>query len=209
VHFHTIGVITLAFAVSLPACRRASAPTQAVSSTSISLGLGTVDVAPKRELTVAPTDPLCHGRPLCSVTDRLLAGSPDAGYVAIVWLAALVDAAVDEDRCDRREYWLTRPAGDLLLAVDCKEQWGAENAAPAKVTLSGTLAKFHYVEFLANDSCEIVDAALRLPQGRIEAHTRHWGTVVGSSCRPSRKGAPIPALGSGTLDHPILVLHRP
>jgi hypothetical protein len=124
------------------------------------------------------------------------------GQVVVVRLVAPADAAADEDRCDRREYWMSRPAGNLLLAVDCEEQWGAENTGPATITASGTLATFHYVEFLAND-------ALRLPQGRLEAHTRHWGTVVSDSCRPFRKAAPVPAPGSGTLDHPILVLHRP
>jgi hypothetical protein len=93
--------------------------------------------------------------------------------------------------------------------VDCEAQWGAENAGPASITMSGTLASFHYVEFLANDACEIVDAALRLPQGRIETHTRRLGKVVADTCRPSRKGTPIPEPGSGAIDHPVLVLHRP
>lgn len=206
---HAAGVITLAVVVSLPACRKLSAPAPSVSSASTSGRWEKVGEAPKRELRIAPTDPLCHGRPRCFVADRRPAGSPDAGHVVVVRLAAPADAAEDEDRCDRREYWLSRPAGDLLLAVDCEAQWGAENAGPASITVSGTLATFHYVEFLANDACEIVDAVLRLPQGRIDAHTRQLGTVVGNACRPSRKGAPIPAPGSGMLDHPILLLHRP
>jgi hypothetical protein len=127
----------------------------------------------------------------------------------IVRLAAPADAADDADRCYRREYWLSRPAGDVLLAVDCEEQWGAENRGPATLSVAGDLATFHYVEFLANDACEVVSATLRLPQGRIETHTRHWGTVVRNQCRPSRKVAPLPATGSGDLAHPVLVLHRP
>ena len=127
----------------------------------------------------------------------------------IVRLAAPVDAATDEDRCERREYWLARPAGDLLLAVDCEAQWGAENAGPASLSLAGNLATFRYVEFLADNTCEIVEATLRLPEGRISTHTRHFGTVVGNQCRASRKVAPIPAPGCGTPDNPVLVLHRP
>jgi hypothetical protein len=61
----------------------------------------------------------------------------------------------------------------------------------------------------SRQACETVDATVQLPDGRIESHTRHWGTVVGSGGRPSRKVAPIPAPGSGVLDHPVLVLHRP
>ena len=203
------GVMILAVAAALPACTKPSAPAPSVSSTSTSLRQATVSEAPKGQSRIAPTDPLCYGRPRCSIADRRPAGSLDAAHVVVVRLAAPADASADEDRCDRREYWLSRAAGDLLLAVDCEAQWGAENAGSATVTVSGTLARFHYVEFLANDACEIVDAALRLPQGGIEAHTRHWGTVVGNACRPSRKGAPIPAPGSGMLDNPILVLHRP
>jgi hypothetical protein len=127
----------------------------------------------------------------------------------VVRLAAPADAKDDEARCDRREYWLTRSEGDLLLTEDCESQWGAENAGPATITVSGAFVTFHYVEFLANDECEIVDATLRLLQGRTETHVRHLGKVVGNTCRPSRKGAPIPVPGSGMLDHPILVLHRP
>jgi hypothetical protein len=212
VQFHTAGVITLAVLGSLPACRKPSATAPSVSSPSTSLRLEVqdkVDTAPKAEVKIAPADPLCHSRPRCSVTDRLPAGNTDAGQVLVVRLAAAAGAADDEARCDRREYWLSRAGGDLLLAMDCEEQWGAESAGPASISVSGTLATFHCVEFLADDACEIVDAALRLPQGRIESHTRHLGKVVVNACRPSRKNAPIPAPGSGKLDDPILVLQRP
>jgi hypothetical protein len=156
-----------------------------------------------------PADPLCHGRPRCSIADRRPAGNPDAGHVVVVRLAAPVEATANEDRCDRREYWLSRPAGDRLLAVDCEVQWGAEHAGPASLSVAGNLATFRYVEFLANDACEIVNATLRLPQARIESHSRHWGTVAGNQCRPSGKAVPLPTSGSGTLGHPVLVLHRP
>jgi hypothetical protein len=208
VHIPTIGVMALAFSLSLAACKRAPAPTLPAPPP-IARSQNAVDVSAKREPADEPADPLCHGRLRCSIMHRLSAGSPETGRIVVARIAASPNAASDEDRCDRREYWLARPEGDLLLAVDCAEQWGADNAGPAEVMVSGTLAKFHYVEFLADDRCEIVDAALRLPQGRIEAHARQWGKVVGNLCRPTRKRAPIPEAGSGTIDHPILVLHRP
>ena len=212
VRFHAAGVITLAVTLSLHACRKPSASAPFVPVTSSSLrpeAQSTVHEAPKDASRTAPEYSLCHGRPRCSVSDRLPAGNPDAGHVVVVRLAAPADAKDDEARCDRREYWLTRSEGDLLLTEDCESQWGAENAGPATITVSGAFVTFHYVEFLANDECEIVDATLRLPQGRTETHVRHLGKVVGNTCRPSRKGAPIPVPGSGMLDHPILVLHRP
>jgi hypothetical protein len=201
--------MALALAVSLPACKRASAPTLPALPPSMARGQGAMDALAKRDPSVAPSDPLCHGRPRCSITERLPAHGPEANRIAVVRLAAPPNAASDEDRCNRREYWLTRPAADLLLAADCEEQWGADNAGPAEMTVSGAVAKFHYVEFLADDGCEIVDAALQLPQGRIEMHIRQWGKVVGNLCLPTRKSAPVPGAGPGTIDHPILVLHRP
>jgi hypothetical protein len=197
------GVATLAALLCLPACRK---PGPAGSS-------AVQRPAPLDAAIASPgataTSPLCHGRPRCQVADRRPAGNPEAGQVVVVRLAAPPDAGSDEDHCDRREYWLTRPAGDLLLAVDCETQWGAENAGPASLRLAEDRATFHYVEFLANDACELVDATLRLPQGRIETHTRRWGEVVGNRCRPTQRPAPLPPPGTGTLDHPVLVLHRP
>jgi hypothetical protein len=165
--------------------------------------------APRAEAKPAPAEPFCQGRARCSIVDRRPAGSPNAGQVVVVRLAAPADAASDEDRCNRREYWLSGPAGVLLLAADCEAQWGADNPGPAELEVTTGLARFHYVEYLANDGCEIVDATVRLPQGRIETQTRHWGTVVRNQCRPGRKTAPIPAPGAGTLGQPVLVLHRP
>jgi hypothetical protein len=209
VHVYAACVITLVVVVSSPACRKPYASRSSMSSASTSRQQATVDGAPKSESTISRMDPPCHDRPRCSIADRRPAGNEDKGQVLVVRLAAPADAATDEDRCDRREYWLSRPAGDLLLAVDCEAQWGADNAGPASLTVSGTLATFHYVEFLSDDACEIVDASVRLPQGRIETHTRRLGTVVDNVCRPSRKGSFIPGPGSGTLHHPLLVLHRP
>jgi hypothetical protein len=212
VRLHAPGLITLAALLSLHACRKTPISAPSASPTSSSRrpeAEATVHEAPKDASRSAPEDSLCHGRPRCSIADRLPAGDPDAGHVVVVRLAAPADAADDETRCDRREYWLVRPEGDLLLAADCESQWGADHAGPATVAVSGTLATFHYVEFLANDDCETVDATLRLPHGRIETHARHLGKIVGNACRPSRRGVPIPAPGSGMLDHPVLVLHRP
>jgi hypothetical protein len=208
VHIHSVCLTALVGVVSSLGCRKPYASPSSMSSTSTSRQ-AMVDGALGGEPTISRIDPLCHERPRCSIADRRPAGSPGASDVVVVRLAAPTDAATDEDRCDRREYWLSRPTGELLLAVDCEEQWGADNAGPASLTVAGTLATFHYVEFLSNDACEIVDASVRLPQGRIEAHTRRLGRVVDNVCRPSRKGAFIPGPGSGTLHHPLLVLHRP
>jgi hypothetical protein len=158
---------------------------------------------------LTPAEGLCRGRPRCSVADRLSASSSDAGSIVILRLGAPPDATEDEDHCDRREYWLSRPSGDVLLAVDCDAQWGADNTGPASLSLRGSLATFRYVEFLANDGCEIVEATLRLPQARIETHTRHWGEFAGNQCRSSREVAPVPEPGAGTANDPVLVLHRP
>jgi len=212
VHIHAPGLIALAVVLSLHACRKTPTPAPSVSPTSTSRreeAKEPVHEAQKDAARIAREYSLCHGRPRCSVGDRLPAGNPDGGQVVVVRLAAPADAADDESRCNRREYWLAQSDGALLLAADCESQWGAENAGPATITVSGTLASFHYVEFLADDACEIVDATLRLPQGRIESHARHFGKVVGNACRPSRKVAPVPAPSPGTLELPVLVLHRP
>lgn len=208
-HIHAVCLIGLAGLVSSFSCRKPYASSLSMPSTSPSQEQVTVDAALPGDATVLRMDRLCHGRLRCSVSDRSPGGRTEAGDVVVVRLAAPADAATDEDRCDRREYWLSRPTRDLLLAVDCETQWGADNPGPASLTVSGTLAVFHYVEFLSGDACELVDASVRLPHGRIDAHTRYFGSVDGNTCRPSRKRAPVPASGLGTLDHPILVLHRP
>lgn len=207
-HVHSVCLIAVAGVASSSACRKPFPSPAHMPSTSTSRQQATTDEGSKGDSRIAPIDPLCHGRPRCTIAERRPAGAADTGDVVVVRLAASADATTDEGRCDRREYWLSRPTGDLLLAVDCESQWGADNAGPAFVTVAGTLARFHYVEFMSSDVCEVVDASVRLPQGRIEAQTRHFGTVASDACRPTRK-APIPAPGLGTLDHPILFLHRP
>jgi hypothetical protein len=186
------------------ACRKASPPPSSPTLTSPrSVEAATV------QAKLPPAEPLCRGRTRCSVAERRPATVPDAGTIVIVRIDAPVDAATDEDRCRRREYWLSRPAGELLLALDCEEQWGADNAGPASLRVTDNLATFHYVEFLADDACETVDASIRLPQGRIESHARHVGKVVNEKCRASRKLATPSAPGTGAADDPVLVLHRP
>jgi hypothetical protein len=196
-------MIALALATSWTACRKipeppASLPPASTRSTQ----------APKPETKVAPADLLCRGRPRCSVVNRLPIGSEGACTLLTLRLAAPADAAADQDRCNRREYWLSRPAGDVLLAVDCEAQWGADNAGPALLSVTGNLATFRYVEFLANDACELVEATVRLPEARIEAQTRHFGTVVRDQCRGLRKPAPVVPPGTGKADSPLVVLHR-
>jgi hypothetical protein len=192
----TLGVWTGLVALCWAGCREATPPARPAAK------------PPRSQAKAAAPDPLCHGRPRCSVVDRRAAG-PAAGSVVIVRLAAAANAPTDEERCDRREYWLTRPAGNLLLAVDCEAQWGADNAGPASLSVTGDLARFRYVELMANDDCETVEASIRLPEARIDAQVRRRGKVVRDQCRASRTTMPSPAPGSGAADDPLLVLHRP
>jgi hypothetical protein len=204
VHIRTAHLIALSLAVSWLGCRKTSTSPALTPVVPVAAG-----EAARAQAVAAPAAPLCRQRPRCSVTDRRPVGTSGAGGIVTVRLAASVDAATDEDRCDRREYWLTRPTGDVLLAVDCERQWGADNPGPASLTITADLAMFRYVEFLADDACETVEAGVRIPEGRVESHRRHWGKVVGNQCRPARKAAPVPAAGTGDPDSPLLVLHRP
>jgi hypothetical protein len=203
VHVRTTALIGAAIAFSWLACRKPSAPSPVPITSPL------IVEAPKAQTAPTLADPLCYDRPLCFVADRRPVADFESVSVVTVRLAAPKDAATDEDRCERREYWLARPQGNLLLAVDCETQWGADNAGPASLSMSGNLVTFRYVEFLSDDACETVEAIVRLPEGRVEAHTRHLGRVVGKQCRASRKVLPPPAPGSGARDTPVVVLHRP
>lgn len=112
VHILAIGMMALAFAVSLPTCKRASVPTLPAAPFMVRHPVA-VDALAKREPAVVPPEPLCHGRPRCSMVERLPARDPEAGSIVVVRLAAPPNAASDEEHCNRREYWLSRPVGDL------------------------------------------------------------------------------------------------
>jgi hypothetical protein len=99
--------------------------------------------------------------------------------------------------------------GRLSFFAQLPRARGAENTGPASLSLTENLATFRYVEFLADDACENVEASIRLPQGRIESHARHLGKVANDQCRASRKLATLSTPGIGAADDPVLVLHRP
>jgi hypothetical protein len=155
------------------------------------------------------TDDFCRGRRRCRTAKRQpIAGADDATLVE-VRIAHSPDATSDEDRCDRREYWLARASGDALLAADCEVQWGADNPGPAQIKVEGTRLAVRYVEFQANDRCEIYEATVELRAGpRVETERRSVGTIAKDDCVPgSEHGALVP-LGDGSADHPLLTLHR-
>jgi hypothetical protein len=115
-----------------------------------------------------------------------------------------------EEHCARREYWLSRAAGNLLLSADCEAQWGADNQGPAQPSLVEGRLNFRYVEFQSNDNCELVDATINLSSVAVERHDPQDGVVVHDQCEPrSASTLPNPAGGDGTASQPLLMLHRP
>lgn len=118
------------------------------------------------------------------------------------------DASTDEEHCDRREYWLSRPSGELLVAVDCETQWGADSAGPATIKGDGKKLRVSYTELQSNDNCEIYAATVDVVGPRpVEAQSRVVGTVVKDSCRPGKQATVDPP-GDGSAAHPLLTLHR-
>lgn len=152
-------------------------------------------------------DALCHGRSGCVVIRSRPVGVSNSYTVVDLRLAHTADAAADEDRCDRREYWLVRPEGPVLLAADCEAQWGADDPGPATTSIEGDHLDINYVEFQSSDGCEMVDARIRLLPLRVERQERRQGTTRRDACRAS-KPVPSPPGGDGSADHPLLVLHR-
>jgi hypothetical protein len=151
---------------------------------------------------------LCRGRAGCAIVrHRPVPKSPKHLEIIDVRIAHRPDAAADEDRCDRREYWLLRPEGPALLATDCEEQWGADNPGPAVIQVSAREARFKYVEFQSSDGCETVDATVQLDPLVIKRQLRRQGTTRGNACVPKGRASPV-AQGDGSPDHPVLVLHR-
>jgi hypothetical protein len=95
----------------------------------------------------------------------------------------------------------------LLLATDCEEQWGAENAGPADTAIVGHTFRVSYLEHLSNDDCEVLLAEVELPSGRVTKKDRAIGNASGTTC-VSMQPFPGPPAGNGTADHPVLVVHR-
>ena len=155
----------------------------------------------------APTD-LCRARTRCSVSRQSIPEAPGVDLVT-VRLAHAPDASTDEEHCDRREYWLSRPTGDLLVAVDCEEQWGADNAGPATVKVKGKRLNVSYTELQSSDQCETYSAAVDVVGPKlVESQSRVGGAMVKNVCHPGKESAPISPVGDGSAAHPLLTLHR-
>jgi hypothetical protein len=151
---------------------------------------------------------LCRGRGRCAVVRRRsVTGLADTSLVE-TRIAHDPGATADEDRCDRREYWVLRPSGNVLLATDCEVQWGADNPGPARVTVRGTLVDVVYVELQSSDRCERYAATVSLDPAKLTVtEGRTIGTVERNVCRVGKEAAPAVPLGDGSADHPLLMLH--
>jgi len=117
------------------------------------------------------------------------------------------DATEDADRCNRREYWFVARGRQVLLAADCEEQWGADNAGPAQTAIDGHVFRVHYVEFQSSDGCEVVGAEIELAGLGVTKRTRLTGTASGNACGSTTPMAD-PTGGDGSPNRPLLVLHR-
>jgi hypothetical protein len=122
-------------------------------------------------------------------------------------IAPTPDAESDDERCRRREYWLERASGNVLLAADCTAQWGAGSQGPAQVTLTGARLEVRYIEFQAGDRCETLSAVINLISAHIERQERQAGWVARGRCNSKEPVPDVPPLGDGSLGHPLLVLH--
>jgi hypothetical protein len=163
--------------------------------------------APSLQGPLARAD-LCAGRPRCSAARQSVAAAAGVDLVT-VRLAHTPDASTDEEHCDRREYWLSRASGDLMIAADCAAQWGADNPGPATIEVAGSQLHVSYTEMQSSDGCEVHTATIGVAGPRlIEAQNRVAGTVVKNVCRPGNQQAPMLPAGDGTAGHPLLTLHR-
>jgi hypothetical protein len=127
----------------------------------------------------------------------------------LVRIAHAPTAATDEERCDRREFWLHRSEGDTLIAHDCESQWGADTTGTATVKVGRSRIEVNYVEYQSNDGCEILRASIRLIGTRVQVSQRRVvGTVRKNRCIPTGRNVPIEPAGDGSAEHPLIVLHR-
>ena len=158
-------------------------------------------------LSPAPADP-CAARARCALGDRqALESLPGAELVQVV-LARAPDGTTDAEHCDRREYWLVRETRSTLLTADCVAQYGADTQGPAEIKATGIHLSVRYVEFQESDRCELLDATINLSNLQIERQERRVGSVSQDTCTP---GGPQPLVtppGDGSVDRPLLLLHR-
>jgi hypothetical protein len=155
---------------------------------------------------IAATDP-CQKRPRCIVDDA----QPINGLLGAKLLRVSLkhpDVGPDEYRCDGREYWLVRDAGNILIAADCTSQFGADTQGPAEIRLAGTQLAVRYVEFQEDDRCEVVEATVDLSSVQVERQERRGGSVAQDACKPEGVAMLASPIGDGSVGKPLLVLHR-
>jgi hypothetical protein len=154
-----------------------------------------------------PTDP-CGSRARCAVKDRQsIEDLPGAELVQLM-LTRAPDATTDTEHCERREYWLVRDGRSTLLTADCAAQYGADAQGPAEIEAIGVRLSVRYVEFQENDRCELLDATLNLSNLQIERQVRRVGSVLQDTCTPDGPQPLVTPQGDGSVDRPLLLLHR-
>jgi hypothetical protein len=152
---------------------------------------------------------LCCGRARCEVTNRRPVEGAAGVRLVDLRIAHAPSAAEDVERCDRREYWLRRQDRDLLVAFDCEAQWGAGNLGPAETRVEGTRLHVFYREFEASDQCEEYEAVVDLASNAVEKRTRWDGVSARNHCQRQNELSENEPIGDGTIERPLLTLHRP
>jgi hypothetical protein len=194
-HLRTLGLI-VCLATVLPPSVGCGAATSAPPGTT-----------PAPDAHGSAIDGPCVNRPNCVVDNsQSVEGVPHARLVKAVMPAP--GTAQDDDKCERREYWLTDDARKTLIAADCATQYGADSQGPAQVVLAGSSLTVRYVEFQEDDRCELVDATINLVTRTIERQDRRVGAVAQDRCIPEKPHDVVPPAGDGSIDKPLLVLHR-
>jgi hypothetical protein len=206
VRFHSFGLIAARGALAVVAAAGGTAGCGATAGNVSAPPVEAAAAAPHgRADDLAPRGAeLCGARPRCSVLRREQA--PAAAELIVLRLAHAPDASSDEERCDGREYWISRADRTALLARDCEVQWGADNPGPAALHLEPDRASLEYVEFQSSDTCEISHATILLPSLVVERQDRWTGKAHEGRCERVSRDASAP-VGDGSLDHPLVVLH--
>lgn len=167
--------------------------------------------APPSSVTIAeknsPAPSPCADRPRCTIRTAQTLDASSGAALLRAEIAPPPNPTTDEDQCRRREYWLQRPSGNLLLAADCEAQWGADSTGPAEVTLEGTKLSVSYVEYQSDDRCETLHAVIDLQTANIERQERKTGSVTSNRCKSERALKEMPPPGDGSSTRPLLVLH--
>jgi hypothetical protein len=195
-------------ALAIGACRQVPGAPSHVPPSGVSPSAAHTAAAPSAPLNDRDSA-LCKERPRCALTrHRPVMESPDRLVIVDLRIAHEPSATTDEDRCDRREYWLLGPGREILLANDCESQWGADNPGPATTSLDGTRFRVSYVEFQSSDGCETVDATVRLSPLAIEKEVRRQGTVRRNQCSAQKPVRTPLTPGDGSIGRPLLALHQ-